>query len=219
MTEQPKNKSKAKRNRRKFKPAVAQWRLDLVKLVVLCTAFALIVYDAWVSYQGFKRLDVGDHAPIVFCFLIFASQLAVGVLHALGDDFTDVMADSQTAWGNLVWKGVLVTLYLVDIMSNAVEFGFFDRWSSPLGDPVEAFGGGLLILGMAWGLTFADETLLRLYDRVQLAAAKNYIFAKRYRQNIAQHQRYLKSANQVGLDRAETQGQYEGGQWEFGEQL
>lgn len=219
MSGQSKSGSNRKRARRRFKPAVAQWRLDLVRLIVLITAFSLIVYDAFVSYQGFKKLDVGEHAPLIFSVLIFSTQLAVGVLHALGDDFTDVMVDSGHGWGNSIWRVILILLYAVDIMSNAVEFGFFDRWGTPLVDPIETLGGALLIFGMAWGLTFADECLLRLYDRVQLAASKNWVYARRYRQTLQQHHQYLAVTNQLGLERAAGQAEHEAGQWEFGDNL
>lgn len=210
---------RVKRYQKRTKPAVAQWRIDFIKLLVLITAFALIVYDAFVSYQGFRRLDVGDHAPAIFCVLIFVTQLGVGVLHALGEEFTNVMADSGHGWGNTIWKIVLVILYSTDIMSNAIEFGFFDRWDSPLLNPVETFGGALLIMAMAWGLTFADETLLRLYDRVEQASAKNNIFARRYRQTVAQHKRYLAVVHEYQMEQAANKAQYEGAQWKFGDNL
>ena len=219
MTGQSKSNNNKKRTTRKYKPAISQWRLDFVRLTVLLTAFALIVYDAYVSYQGFHRLDVGRHAPIVFCVLIFSTQLAVGVLHALGDDFGDVMVDSGHDWGNTVWKTVLKILYAIDIMSNAVEFGLFDRWSSPLATPVETFGGAVLIIGMAVGLTFADECLLRLYDRVQLAASKNWVYTRRYRHTLSQHHKYLSVVNQLSGEKAENQAQYEADQWKFGDNL
>ena len=211
---------KRKRNYRKqFRPTVAQWRLELIRLVVLLTAFVLIVYDAYVSYLGFLKLDIGDHAPIIFCVLIFVVQLGVGILHASGEDFSDVKGDSGTDWLNGAWVSVLWILYGVDIVSNAIEFGFFSRFSTPLLDPWEQVGGALLIVGMAVGLTFADETLMRLYDRVNVAAKRNHVLSRRYRINIQAHHRYLATAQAGAINRAEGQGQYEGGQWDFGENL
>lgn len=218
MTKQKSQYSK-KKSQRRFKPVVAQWRLELVRLLVLIAAFCLVAYDAYVSYRGFRRMAIGDHAPIIFSILIFVVQLGVGILHALGDDFGDIVTGRSDSWENRIWVYFLVVIYGIDTLSNVIEFGFFTRFSTPLIDPVERFGGALMILGLGFGLTFADETLLRLYDRVDIAVRRNNIFARRYRMIVDSHNRYISTARSLALEKAELQAQGEGANWQFGENL
>lgn len=208
-----------KKNKQRFKPVVAQWRLELVRLLVLVAAFCLITYDAYVSFLGFQRVKVGEHAPIIFSILIFVVQLGVGILHALGDDFSDIVTARSESWENRMWVYFLVTIYALDILSNVIEFGFFTRFSTPLLDPVEQIGGALLIIGLGVGLTFADETLLRLYDRVDIAVRRNNVFARRYRMSIDAHNRYISTARGLSLEKAEQLAQSEGQNWQFGDNL
>lgn len=208
-----------KKARQRFKPVVAQWRLELVRLLVLIAAFCLIVYDAYVSYRGFQKIRIGEHAPIIFSLLIFVVQLGVGILHALGDDFGDIVTSRSDSWENKIWGYFLVVIYAIDTLSNVIEFGFFSRFSTPLIDPVEQIGGALLIIGLGFGLTFADETLLRLYDRVDIAVRRNNIFSRRYKMTVDAHNRYISTARSLALEKAELQAQNEGANWQFGEHL
>ena len=174
-----------------YRPAVTQWRLDGSAAIVLGTATALVVYDAWVSYQGFQQLGLGDHAPAVFAGLIFTTQMGVGLLHAVGEDFRSIKAHSDTQIIDSAWSWVLVIIYGVDIASNAVEFGFISKLASIRQTPVESLGSAALVLGMSVMLCFGDEILLRIYDKLSLAAKKNRLFSRRHGINVRAHQQHL----------------------------
>jgi hypothetical protein len=201
------------------RPAVWQVRADFVQMAVLGTALALIVYDAWVSYQGFLKLGLGNHAPLAFAAVIFVTQLGVGLLHALGEPYTDITANSDTKFLNDIWLWVLVIIYGTDIASNAIEFGALGKLSAWQAAPVEAIGGGLMILAMSILLTFADEVLLRIHDRIAAATSKNRQYSRRHGVEVRAHQAYLQALQERELEIAHIKGRTEGAEFKFGENL
>ena len=86
-----------------FRPQVSQWRLDTTMALVLATATGMVAYDSYVSYEGFKKLGLSGEAPLVLAGFVFVTQMGVGVLHALGQDFTDIKGGSSTSFLNDVW--------------------------------------------------------------------------------------------------------------------
>ncbi|MEM8806841.1 MAG: hypothetical protein AAGF01_12510 [Cyanobacteria bacterium P01_G01_bin.38] len=207
------------RTGRSYRPSVVQWRADTVRLIVLGAALALIIYDAKVSYDGFQKLELGDtHAPLIFAAMIFVTQLGVGLLHALGEDFRDVKAGSDTGFLNSIWGWVLMIIYGVDVASNAVHFGVFGKFGSAPATPVESLGAAGLILGMSVLLTFGDEVLLRVHDKIAIACAKNRVYAKRHGVAVAAHNAYIAATRERQMETAQVAGRKEG-DWEFGEGL
>lgn len=201
------------------KPAVSQWRVSTVSRLVLCAAFGLIAYDAYVSYQGFQKLQDNDHMSLIFAGFVFVTQLAIGVLHALGNSVSNMKSASTDDFLDDAWVSILRLIYGIDIMSNAVEFGILEGWMTVSYRPVEQVGASILVVSMALMLTFADEILLRLYDQIALASDKNRVFAQKHRTSVKVHDKFLKKVEELAGDRAEQKAQYEGNKWEFGDDL
>ena len=201
-----------------FKPNVTQWRLETTLIFVIGVAIALVIYDAFVSFLGFKKLGLEGHGPFIFAGLVFVTQLGVGLLHALGEDFRDVKGGSDTEFINNVWSWVLIIIYGTDIASNAFEFGLFDYLSRAIAAPVEGLGGALLVIGLAVLLCFGDEILLRIYDKANVARAKNKAYAKRHKTAIRASNQYLRSMSERTMQDAETQGRKDGA-YNFGDGL
>ena len=202
-----------------YKPSVSQWRVSTVSRLVLCAAFGLIAYDAYVSYQGFQKLQNNDHMSLIFAGFVFVTQLAIGVLHALGNSVNNMKSASTDDFLDDAWVSILRLIYGIDIMSNAVEFGILEGWLTVSYRPVEQIGASILVVAMALMLTFADEILLRLYDQISLASDKNRVFARKHRTSVKVHDKFLKKVEELASEKAEAQAQYEGNQWEFGDDL
>ena len=215
----PANTNSRTRTKKVFKPAVSQWRVSSVSKLVLFSAFALIAYDAYVSYQGFNQLQDNTHMPIIFAIFVFVTQLAIGVLHALGHSVDKIKSASGDDLLDDAWSGTLRMVYGVDIMSNAAEFGILEGWTTVMQRPVDQIGTVICIACLSILLTFADEILLRLYDQIAIASDKNNVFAKKHRLTVKAHDKYLKTAESIAVAKAEKQAQYEGNNWEFGDDL
>lgn len=200
------------------KPQVTQWRLDATLLFVLGVSVALVVYDAFVSFLGFQKLGLDGHGPFIFAGLIFVTQMGVGLLHALGEDFRDVAAGSDTQFLNNAWSWVLIIIYGTDIASNAFEFGLFDYLEQSLAAPVEGLGGALLVLGLATLLCFGDEILLRIYDKINIARARNVAYARRHGVSVQANRKYLDAMKDRQMQEAETAGRKQG-HFQFGDGL
>ena len=164
MSRNNNNENHNHRRSRYHRPKVTQWRLDTTLSFVIGIAIALVLYDAYVSYMGFQKLGLEGHGPFIFAGLIFVTQMGVGLLHALGEDFRDVKAGSDTEFLNNVWAWVLFIIYGVDIASNSLEFGLMEYLGRVIPAPVEGIGGVLLVLALATLLCFGDEILLRIFD-------------------------------------------------------
>lgn len=201
-----------------YRPAVTQWRLDTALLFVLGVAGSLVVYDAFVSFRGFQKLGLEGHGPFIFAGLIFVTQLGVGLLHALGEDFRDLKAGSYTQFLNNVWSWVLLIIYGTDIASNAFEFGLFSYLLQVPARPVEGIGGALLVSGLAVLLCFGDEILLRIYDKLNTARARNAAYAKHHGVAIRVNKKYLEAMESRQVQTAETAGRKQG-HYQFGEGL
>ena len=203
---------------RYHRPKVTQWRLDTTLLFVIGISIALVIYDAFVSYLGFQKLGLEGHGPFIFAGLIFVTQMGVGLLHALGEDFRDVKAGSDTEFINNVWSWILFIIYGTDIASNSFEFGLMDYISRGLVAPIEGFGGALLVLALATLLCFGDEILLRIFDKINVARAKNRAYAKHHNAAIKASDAYLMHYQDRAVQDAEVQGRKEGS-YSFGDGL
>lgn len=200
------------------RPRVTQWRLDSTLFGVVAVAIALVIYDAYVSFLGFQGLGLEGHGPFIFAGLIFITQMGVGVLHAVGEDFRDVKAGSDTEFLNNIWSWILFIIYGTDIASNAFEFGLVEYLSRAMSAPVEGLGGGALVLALATMLCFGDEILLRVFDKLNLARAKNRASAKRHNAAIAASNTYVQYYQERAVQDAESEGRRNGG-YQFGDGL
>ncbi|MEO1446486.1 MAG: hypothetical protein AAFV46_09665, partial [Cyanobacteria bacterium J06635_11] len=115
------NRNTNRRKRTYQRPAVTQWRGDFVRFFLLGLAAVFVICDAHISYQGFVELGLPDQLPLLFTAFVFVTQLAVGILHGLGEDFTNIRAGSDTEFMNTAWKWGLAFIYGVDIVSNAIH--------------------------------------------------------------------------------------------------
>ena len=218
MSRNNNNKNNYYRRSRYHRPKVTQWRLDTTLSFVIGIAISLVLYDAYVSYMGFQKLGLEGHGPFIFAGLIFVTQMGVGLLHALGEDFRDVKAGSDTEFLNNVWAWVLFIIYGVDIASNSLEFGLMEYLGRVIPAPVEGIGGVLLVLALATLLCFGDEILLRIFDKINVARAKNRAYARHHNVAIKASDTYLKMMEERAVQDAETQGRKEGS-YSFGDGL
>lgn len=170
------------------------------------------------SYLGFQKLGLEEHAPLIFASLVLITQLGVGLLHALGEDFVDLKGRNSQGFINGIWGWTLIAIYGFDIGSNALEFGVVEKFSSVIISPVEALGGSALIVAMSVMLAFGDEILMRLYDKISVSAKRNRAFAKHHQVAVRANDKYLQANEDRQLQSAEIQGRKQG-DFTFGEGL
>jgi len=210
------NKKKVKGN---YKPTVGQWRISLVASLIWCAAIGLVVSDAIISWYGFDKISLSPLICIVLTLVIFVVQLGVGILHSLGVNFTELMGDSGDDWGESFWKWVLIGVYFLDISSNMITMNVFESfWMIP----TDIWGGlGGIFLAIAGGtlLTFADEMLFRLHDKISIESKANKYLAKRMVVEQTLSETYLREMRSLAKDKAKLQAQSEGNSWTFGDHL
>jgi len=186
---------------------VSKSRVKLIKTVAVVAAIALTIYDAYVSYQGFRRLGLPNQAPIVLALLILVVQLASGAIQQLGmNPFKGVGGSGPM---DFVWTWVLASVYVIDVGSNAISFGagqYFSMWRFIRLD-FDGIAMGFVLLVLASLLTFGDEILLRLVDRIVVGSRANDASAQKANIDTKAYNRYLKGYEQRAIANADRAGQ------------
>lgn len=186
---------------------ISKSRVATIKAAALVAAIALNLYDAWVSWQGLKMLSLPDFAPLVLALLILIVQLASGAIQQLGmNPFRGVGGNKLM---DFLWVWGLVSVYVVDVGSNALAFGISQYLSlaAILAAPINTLGMGAIVLMLAVLLCFGDEILLRLVDRLAIGARANDAAARKAAIDALAYQRYLTGYKQRALANADRAGQ------------
>ena len=185
---------------------ISKGRVQLIKTVAVIAAVALTIFDAFVSYLGFKSLDLPNHAPLVLALLILVIQLASGAIQQLGmNPFRGV---GGSGFMDFMWTWVLASVYVIDVGSNAIAFGigqYLSFWTV-IRNPDNLAMGGLLLM-LAAMLTFGDEVLLRLVDRLDIGSRANDASAQKASIDTRAYHRYLKGYEQRAIAQADRAGQ------------
>ncbi|MFQ4134774.1 hypothetical protein PGN35_000470 [Nodosilinea sp. PGN35] len=186
---------------------IGNGRVTLIKFVAVVAAVALTIFDSKVSYDGFKLMTLPQFVPLVLALLIFVVQLCSGAVQQLGmNPFYGVGGSPMM---DFVWRWVLIGVYVIDIGSNAIAFGV-PTYLTPLRAiraPVESFTMALVLLLLAALLTFGDEVLLRLADRLDLGSKANSAAAHKLAVETEAYNRYLQSYKTRALAQAEAMGE------------
>jgi hypothetical protein len=185
---------------------VSSGRVAAIQYATLGSAFGLTVLDAYISYDGFTKLSLPEFVPLALATLIFVSQLATGCLQQLGMDPFKGVGGSEAL--DTVWKGTLIGIYAIDIGSNAISFGAHNylSWPSLSTAPFDSLAMAMLMIGCAVLLTFGDEILLRLYDRISIGSKKNAIAAKATAIEYKGLKTFLNAQETSVISRAEVAG-------------
>lgn len=182
-------------------------RVNLIKAIALVAAVALTVYDAYVSYQGFKILELPNHAPLVLALLILIVQLASGAIQQLGmNPFRGV---GGSGFMDFLWIWVLASVYVIDVASNAIAFGVgrYTTWEALSNYPIGALVMIVSVLMLSCLLTFGDEILLRLVDRLLVGSRANQASVEKSEVDLKAYRRYLKGYEQRALNQAQKAGE------------
>jgi hypothetical protein len=185
---------------------ISKQRVELIKTVAIVSAVALTVYDAFVSHQGFNKMDLPNMAPLVLALLILIVQLASGAIQQLGmNPFRGVGGSGVM---DFMWTWVLASVYVIDVGSNAIAFGagqYFSFWRLIRLD-LDGIAQGFLLLMLACLLTFGDEILLRLADRLVVGSRANDASARKAGIDTKAYNRYLKGYEQRAIAQADRAG-------------
>lgn len=182
-------------------------RINLIKFVAIVAAVALTVFDAKVSWDGFTMMSLPKYVPLVLALLIFVVQLCSGAVQQLGmNPFYGVGGSPMM---DFIWRWVLVSVYVIDIGSNAIAFNV-QSYLTPAAimvAPVESLTLATVRLLLAALLTFGDEILLRLVDRLDLGSKANAAAARKLAIDQAAYDRYLKGYKSRALAQADYAGE------------
>ena len=185
---------------------ISSQRVQLVKTLAQVGAIALTIFDAKVSYDGFRQLALPQYVPLVLALLILSIQLASGAVQQLGmNPFRGVGGSGLM---DFMWRWVLISVYVIDIGSNAIAFGITQRliWQNILFNPVEALTMPVVLLLLSCLLTFGDEILLRLVDRLNIGSNANEMAARKTGIDRNAYTRYLKGYEQRAYAQADASG-------------
>jgi len=183
-------------------------RIGIIKFVAVVAAVALTVFDAKVSWDGFKMMFLPEYVPLVLALLIFVVQLGTGAVQQLGMNPFYGVGGSPLM--DFIWRWVLIGVYVIDVGSNAIAFNV-QRYLSPMalmGAPVEAITMAVVLLLLATLLTFGDEILLRLADRLDLGSKANAAAARKLAIDQAAYDRYLMGYKTRALAQADVAGEH-----------
>lgn len=186
---------------------ISRKRVQMIHKVALVAAVLLTVYDAYVSYTGFQMLALPQHAPLVLAALIFVIQLSSGVIQQLGMNPFKGVGGSEGM--DFVWRWVLVSVYVIDVGSNAIAFGVGSHanGSALRSRPLDALAMSTLLVLLSLLLTFGDEILLRLVDRIQIGSRANDASAIKTDIEVAAYRRYLTGYRERAIEYADKAGQ------------
>ena len=185
---------------------VSSQRIKLIRFVSIVAAVALTAYDAYVSYNGFEKLSLPGHAPLVLALLILIVQLASGAIQQLGmNPFRGVGGSDLMDW---LWRWVLWGVYIIDVGSNAIEFGVSQHanQSALTVRPLDAVAMSILLIGLSALLTFGDEILLRLVDRLSIGGRANEASGRKSEIDLRAYRQYLSIYEQRAISQAQEAG-------------
>lgn len=184
---------------------ISPQRVQLILGLALAGSVALVAFDAWISLQGFRMMTLPQYVPMALAGLILITQLATGALQQIGmNPFGGVGGSTGL---DFVWRWVLIGVYALDIGSNAIAFGAANYLSlralrsAPMGSITMA----LVLLLLALLLTFGDEILLRLADRLVVGARANAAAAKIAAIQQRAYQEHLKQYEAWAMTDAQQQ--------------
>lgn len=186
---------------------IGQGRVNMIKFAAIVAAVALVVFDAKVSYDGFSLMALPKFVPLVLALLIFIVQLCTGAVQQMGmNPFYGVGGSSLM---DFIWRWVLIGVYVIDVGSNAIAFKVqqYLTLGALMLTPVESITMAVVLLLLASLLTFGDEILLRLVDRLDLGSKANAAAAQKLAIEEAAYHRYLKSYKTRALAQAESMGE------------
>lgn len=185
---------------------IGKRRVKLIKTLAGVGAIALTVFDAKVSYDGFRMLALPQYVPLVLALLILAIQLASGAVQQIGMNPFRGVGGSEAM--DFLWRWVLVSVYVIDIGSNAIAFGIGQQlsWVNIQADPVAALTMPVVLLLLSCLLTFGDEILLRLVDRLDIGSKANEMSANKMNIDRRAYRRYLKGYEQRAYSQADAAG-------------
>lgn len=186
---------------------IGNGRVTLIKFAAIVAAVALTIFDAKVSYDGFRMMSLPQYVPLVLALLIFVVQLCTGAVQQLGMNPFYGVGGSPLM--DFIWRWVLIGVYVIDVGSNAIAFGV-QRYLTPMAliaAPVDSATMALVLLLLAALLTFGDEVLLRLADRLELGGKANVAAAHKLAIETAAYDRYLKTYKTRALTQAEAMGE------------
>ena len=185
---------------------ISDKRVQMIKALAGAGAIALTAFDAKVSYDGFRMLALPQFVPMVLALLILSIQLASGSVQQLGMNPFQGVGGSVAV--DFVWRWVLVGVYVLDIGSNAIAFGVGQHlnMASIQADPIAAFTMPLVLLLLSALLTFGDEILLRLVDRLDIGSRANKMAALKGSIDQRAYAKYLQGYQQRALDHADKAG-------------
>lgn len=185
---------------------ISSKRVKLIRTLAGFGAIALTIFDAKVSYDGFRMLALPQYVPLVLALLILSIQLASGAVQQLGmNPFHGVGGNAAM---DFLWRWVLVSVYVIDIGSNAIAFGIGRdlSWPSLRADPIGTLTMPVVLLLLSCLLTFGDEILLRLVDRLDIGSKANAMAATKGDIDGRAYHRYLKGYEQRALTQADAAG-------------
>ena len=186
---------------------ISPQRVSLIRNVSILVAIALTGFDAYVSYQGFNKLALPGYAPLVLALLILVIQLASGAIQQLGmNPFRGVGGSDLMDW---LWRWVLWGVYIIDVGSNAIEFGIGEHasYGAFISRPLDAIAMSILLLGLSALLTFGDEILLRLVDRLAIGGRANAASGRKSEIDLKAYRQYLNIYERRALEQAQAAGE------------
>ena len=186
---------------------ISNQRVQMIKALAQIGAIALTVFDAKVSYDGFGQLTLPQYVPLVMALLILSIQLASGAVQQLGMNPFRGVGGSDLM--DFMWRWVLISVFVISINSNAIAFGINQRltWQNIVLKPVEALTMPIVLLLLSCLLTFGDEILLRLVDRLDIGSKANEMAAKKTGIDRNAYNRYLKGYEQRAYSQADVAGE------------
>ena len=176
--------------------------------VGLWIAVAVVIYwDSRFSYNGFIRMGLSHEQSLPPALMIAAIQIGVATMRMAGrEPFT---MQATNGFEKFILFSV-VTLYLLDIASNAIEFGaglsvgrILDNFQD-----LNSWGMLMIALGLAIIFTFGDDILTRYANVVTIQAGKIAIADRMNAGARLADKRYAQVRNQAliaaATDRAKT---------------
>lgn len=187
---------------------VSRVRVSLIIYLAVIAAVALTVFDAKISLDGFRLMSLPQYVPIVLASLIFIVQLNAGAIQQLGmNPFYGVGGSPML---DFIWRWVLAGIYVIDVGSNAIAFRIqqYLTFQALRFDPVGSITMAIVMFVLALLLTFGDELLLRMAERLDQGAKANAAAARKMSIDQTAYNRYLVGYQTKALEQADIAGEH-----------